>query len=339
MNRLKLDLAVAKEQWPLRKPFRITGMVMRASPTILVTLDDGAHVGRGEAQGVFYHQETPESMMHQIEEARDAIESGVDRAAIGQLLPPGGARNAVDCALWELESHRVGQPVWQLAGLAPPRPLLSTWTIGADTPDAMARDAALLTEARALKLKLIGDGADAERVGAVRAARPDAWIGVDANQALDRAALDALLPALIEAGVALIEQPVRAGSDAQLDGLASPIPIAADESALTLADIDGLCGRYDVVNIKLDKCGGLSAGLAMARAARARGLTVMVGNMVGTSLAMAPSFVLGQLCDIVDLDGPLLLAADRGVAVAYRDGLIHCPDAVWGAAETNRRNA
>jgi L-alanine-DL-glutamate epimerase-like enolase superfamily enzyme len=200
----------------------------------------------------------------------------------------------------------------------------------------MARDAISYVEARAIKLKLIGDGSDADRVGAVRAARPDVWLGVDANQGLDRPGLEALLPALVEAEVALLEQPVPVGADASLDGLASPIPIAADESAQTLADLETLVGRYDVINIKLDKCGGLTEALALAHAARDLGLSVMVGNMCGTSLAMAPAFVVGQLCDIVDLDGPLLLARDRHVAVSYKDGQIDCPRGLWGSAIQNQ---
>jgi L-alanine-DL-glutamate epimerase-like enolase superfamily enzyme len=196
----------------------------------------------------------------------------------------------------------------------------------------MARDAIDHVAARSLKLKLIGDGGDADRVRAVRAVRPDVWLGVDANQGLDRKKLEDLMPALVEAGVSLIEQPVPIGADSLLDGLNAPIPIAADESAQTLADLAALRGRYDVINIKLDKCGGLTEGLAIARAARNFGLQVMVGNMVGTSLGMAPSFVVGQLCDIVDLDGPLLLARDRHRAVVYADGRIDCPPGIWGAA-------
>lgn len=329
MSRLSLHVAI--EAWPLAKPFRIAGNVFAESRGVFVTIDDGEHRGRGEAQGVYYRSETAESMAAQIEAVRDAIEAGADRGDLQTLLPAGGARNALDCAYWELESHRAGVPVWKLAGLATPRPLLSTWTIGGDMPDVMARDAVGYTGARSLKLKLIGDGLDADRVRAVRAVRPDAWIGVDANQGLDRQKLIDLLPALVEAGVALIEQPVPVGADASLAGLGSPIPIAADESVQTLDDLAALKGRYNVVNIKLDKCGGLTEGLAMANAARDMDLRVMVGNMVGTSLAMAPSFVVGQLCDVVDLDGPLLLARDREPSVRYNDGHIDCPDVVWGS--------
>ena len=329
----KLTLKVAIETWPLRKPFRIAGMSWTEMTNLLVTIDDGTHSGRGEAQGVFYHNETPKSMAAQVEAVKGAIEAGISREELRGLMPLGGARNAIDCAMWELESHRTGRPVWALAGLEKSRPLVTTYTVGADNPDAMAREAsATYAGARAIKLKLTGDGDDVARVRAVRAVRPDVWLGVDANQGLDRKALDEMLPALVDAGVSLVEQPVSAGRDAELDGLVSPIPLAADESALGLTALPALEGRYQVVNIKLDKCGGLTEGLAMARLARERGLDVMVGNMTGTSLAMAPSFIVGQLCDIVDLDGPLLLAKDRATTVTYHNGMIDCPRALWGAA-------
>jgi L-alanine-DL-glutamate epimerase-like enolase superfamily enzyme len=186
-------------------------------------------------------------------------------------------------------------------------------------------------QARALKLKLTGDlEDDIARVRAVRAARPDCWIGVDANQGFGIADLPALVEVLVEADVKLLEQPLRRGAEADLDGFSCPIPIAADESVLTLADVPGLVGRFNVVNIKLDKCGGLTEGLAMARKARELGLGVMVGNMVSTSLAMAPAFVVGQLCDVVDLDGPIFLAKDREPGIVYEDGYVRCPDNVWG---------
>jgi len=221
--------------------------------------------------------------------------------------------------------------VWQLAGLATPKPLRTTFTIGADDPGVMAHDALEYARARALKLKLTGDlDVDIARIRAVRAARPECWIGVDANQGFVADDLDALIPALVAADVRLLEQPLARGREADLDGLRCPIPIAADESALTLEDIDSLVGRFHVVNIKLDKCGGLTEGLAMVKRARECGLAVMVGNMVGTSLAIAPAFLLGQLCDVVDLDGPLLLAADRLPSIEYRDGDVWCPARIWG---------
>jgi L-alanine-DL-glutamate epimerase-like enolase superfamily enzyme len=335
----KLDVTVAVETWPFRKPFRISGNVWSESRSLLVNLDDGINVGRGEAQGVYYRNETPESLIDQIAAVQSEVEAGIDRETLRALLPAGGARNALDCAIWELESRRSGRPIWALAGLEPVRPLVSTWTIGADAPDQMARDAIGYAAAKAIKLKLTGDGLDGDRVRAVRAARPDVWLGVDANQGLDRARLEALLPIFVDADVSLIEQPVPVGEDAALDGLQSPIPLAADESVQGLDDMAALQGRYDVVNIKLDKCGGLTEGLAMARAAADFGLKVMVGNMCGTSLAMAPSFVLGQLCDVVDLDGPLLLARDRSSPVTYRNGLIEVPDGLWGAPQNQEIHA
>ncbi|MGB3844395.1 MAG: enolase C-terminal domain-like protein, partial [Sphingopyxis sp.] len=227
--------------------------------------------------------------------------------------------------------RRSGVAVHELAGLPAPRPLRTTFTLGADDPEAMAAGAVGYAQARALKLKLTGDLAlDIARVDAVRAVRPECWIGVDANQGFAIGELDALVAALVAADVKLLEQPLARGREADLDGYRCPIPIAADESVLTLADVDGLAGRFDVVNIKLDKCGGLTEGLAMAHRARALGLGVMVGNMVSSSLAMAPAFIVGQLCDIVDLDGPIFLAADRTPSIEYRDGDAWCDEAIWG---------
>jgi L-alanine-DL-glutamate epimerase-like enolase superfamily enzyme len=260
---------------------------------------------------------------------RPEIERGIDRESLRMLLPAGGARNAIDAALWDLEAKRAGVPVWQIAGTPAPVPLTTTFTVGAGTPSEMAQTARSYTTARAIKLKLTGDD-PAGCVRAVRAARPDVWLGVDANQGFTRASLERALPQMIEAGVALIEQPVPVGQDATLNGLRSPIPIAADESVQDLAGMAALVGLYNVVNIKLDKCGGLTEGLAMAREARRLGFQVMVGCMSGTSLSMAPAFVLGQLCDFVDLDGPTFLASDRDIPASYADGDIWCPDALWG---------
>ncbi len=326
-----MQLEVRAESWAYATPFRITNFVFTAAEVIVATLRDGPHVGRGEAAGVYYHGETPGGMIAQLEGVRAAIEAGASREALRALLPPGGARNALDAALWDLEAKRRGEPAWRIAGEAAPRALRTTFTVSAGAPEAVADAARSYASARAIKLKLTEEDPGG-CVRAVRAARPDVWLGVDANQGLTRQTLEALLPALVEARVALIEQPVPVGEDASLDGLASPIELAADESALTLADLPALVGRYDVVNIKLDKCGGLTEGLAMAREARRLGLKVMVGCMSGTSLAIAPAFVLGQLCDLVDLDGPIFLAKDREPAAAYADGDIWCPDALWGGA-------
>jgi L-alanine-DL-glutamate epimerase-like enolase superfamily enzyme len=319
------------ERFPYRQPFRISGHVFTETAVLLAEIDDGTHVGRGEGAGVYYLGDDADHMLRQAESVRAAIEGGADRLALQQLLPAGGARNALDCAFWDLEAKRAGVPAWQLAGLAPLRPLLSTLTLGADAPERMAAAAVALDPAAPVKVKLTGElELDTARVRAIRAARPEAWIGVDANQGYVRATLEQLLPVLVEARIALLEQPLRRGDEAALDGLARPLPFAADESAVTLAETNALVGRFDVVNIKLDKCGGLTEALAIAHRARALGLEVMVGNMMGTSLAMAPSFLVGQLCDVVDLDGPTFLAADRAPGVVYAEGHIHCPPGLWG---------
>lgn len=333
MARLRLEAAVERVQ--LAAPFRISGYVFDHADVLVMQLSDGTHRGRGEAAGVYYVGDDVDGMMAQVERSRDAIEAGgVGRAELQSLLPPGGARNALDCAFWELESARSGRPVWALAGVGEPRPLVTTFTLSADTPEAMAEGALGYRSAQAIKVKLEGQlDLDLARVRAIRTARPDVWLGVDANQGYGRETLERLIQGLVEARVSLLEQPLPRGAEADLEALVTPIPIAADESALSLADVDGLAGRFQVVNIKLDKCGGLTEALTMAGRARALGLKVMVGNMIGTSLAMAPAFVLGQLCDIVDLDGPTFLKQDRMPGVRYRDGTIWCGDAVWGGAE------
>ncbi len=328
--RTRLTLEVSVEDWPLRWPFQITGHVFTSSEIVVAKLSDGAFTGRGEAAGVYYHGDTPARLAATIEALRPRIEAGISREALAELLPAGGARNALDCALWDLEAQRSGKPVWAVAGLAPPRPLLTTCTVGADAPEVMAQKALGYEGARAIKLKLLGDGRDDARVSAVRAVCPEVFLAVDANQGFTPESLDQLWPTLIACKVELVEQPYRIGQEALLDGAPRPIPIAADESVQSLADVDGLKGRFDVVNIKLDKSGGLTEGLRMAHRAKELGLKVMVGNMTGTSLAMAPAFVLGQLCDVVDLDGPMFLSQDRAPGVVYTDGMIGIPTAFWG---------
>ena len=326
-----LTLHVAIEKLALKEPFHITGHTMVDTDVVTVTLEKGGHIGRGEASGVYYRKDDDAAgVVRQIEAVRARIEAGIDRESLQRLLPTGGARNAVDCALWDLEAKLTGRPAWQIAGLDPPQPLLTTFTVGADKPEKMASGARAYADAKAIKLKLTGGPVDADRVRAVRNARPDVWLGVDANQGFTRGFLEMLMPTLLETRVELIEQPFEIGQEALLDGFKSPIPIAADESVQGLADVRGLLGRFNVVNIKLDKCGGLTEGLAMARKARRLGLDVMVGNMVGTSLAMAPSCLVGQLCKVVDLDGPVFLSTDRDIPVRYSGGSISCEDMPWG---------
>jgi L-alanine-DL-glutamate epimerase-like enolase superfamily enzyme len=328
----KLKLEARRDRLRLAAPFRISGYVFEETEIVLVTLTDGEHRGRGEGAGAYYLGDDQERMIAEIEAARAGIEAGIDRAGLQALMPRGGGRNAVDCALWELDAARAGLPAWKLAGIQAPRPLLTTFTLGADLPETMAAGAKAYAGARAIKVKLTGEvELDLARVEAIRAARPDVWLGVDANQGYDRGGLGWLAEALVEHRVALIEQPLPRGAEADLDGFNSPIPLAADESVLVAADLPGLVGRFDVINIKLDKSGGLTEALAMVVEARRLGLRLMVGNMVGTSLAMAPAYVVGQHCEIVDLDGPTFLARDRTPGVVYRDGLIACGDEVWGA--------
>ncbi len=328
MLRLSTEAAALR----LAQPFRISGYVFETAEVLVVTLDDGTHQGRGEGAGAYYLGDDLAKMRADVAAARAAIEAGSTREQLRALMPAGGARNAIDAALWELEARRSGKPVWRLAGLTePPRPIVTTFTVSADTPEAMAAVARGYARARSIKVKLTGELAlDLARVNAIRDARPDVWLGVDGNQGFVRADLDALVAGLLPHRVSLLEQPLARGAEAELDGYRSAITIAGDESLLTLDDIAGARGRFDVVNIKLDKCGGLTEGLLMAAEARRLGLGVMVGTMIGTSLATAPGFVLGQLADLVDLDGPTFLAEDRTPSVRYDDGLLHAGPEVWG---------
>lgn len=329
MSALKLSLTV--EHFAYHQPFRISGHVFSQTAVLVAELSDGKHTGRGEGAGVYYLGDDIDHMLAEATRVKSAIEQGASRADLQQLLPPGGARNAIDCAYWDMEAKQSGQPVWQLAGQKPPQPLRSTLTLGAQDAKTMAAAALALDPQAPIKIKLTGDVADdIARVDAIRMARPEAWIGVDANQGYDVASLADMLPVLIANRVAQLEQPLKRGREADLDGLHRPLPFVADESAVSFADTATLVGRFDVVNIKLDKCGGLTEGLAIAHEARRLGLDVMVGNMMGSSLSMAPSFVLGQLCDIVDLDGPTFLANDRVPGVSYSNGMVHCPDEIWG---------
>lgn len=325
-----LKLHIDKEAWPLAAPFRISGYTFTTIDVVLVRLEKDGIAGRGEGAGVYYKQDTPAKMMQQLEAVRGRIEQGLTGESTQTLLPPGGARNALDAAFWDLQAKLTGRRVWQLAGIEEPRPLLTTFTCGADNPETMARAARSYSNARAIKLKLTGEPVDADRVRAVRGELPSVWLGVDANQGFTRTTLEQLMPCLEEARVALIEQPFPIGQEAELDGFESSIPIAADESVQCLADVPHLVGRFQVVNIKLDKCGGLTEGLAMVKAASAAGLKSMVGNMLGTSLAMAPAYLLGQLCSIVDLDGPIFLARDRPSPIKYVDGRAACSQELWG---------
>jgi len=335
---MAISLHYTVEQRKFAEPFRISGYVFEATDLLVVTLRDGVHTGRGEAAGAYYLGDNADHMVGVLEQHRGAIEGCDSREQLRQLLPAGGARNAVDCAMWEWEAQRAGCPAWQLAGLEQVAPLVTTFTVGADEPARMAEAARRYAGAQAIKVKLTGDlDLDLARVAAIRAARPEVWLGVDANQGFAIGDLERLSTDLVEQNVSLLEQPLARGREADLTGFDGPIPLAADESALTLSDVAGLVGRFQVLNIKLDKCGGLTEALLMVAEARRLGLGVMVGNMTGTSLAMAPAFIVGQLCDFVDLDGPVFLAEDRQPSVRYDAGTIWCPDEVWGAGAMARQ--
>lgn len=326
----RVDVEIVRHR--LAEPFRIAGQVFEDVETIVLRLEADGQMGRAEAAGVFYRNDTPQGIAAALSDAAAAIARGIRHADAARLFPSGGARNAFDCALWDLQAKRMGQPVWQLLGMTPPEPLLTTYTIGSAASDAMAAKAGRYSDVRAIKVKLVGDEDDGARVSAVRSARPDVWLAVDANRSLNPTSLTHLLPALQAADVRLIEQPFEPGTDALLAEQRLPIPVAADESVQTIADLGRLARFYQAVNIKLDKCGGLTDGLRLAQRAHALGLEAMVGNMLGTSLAMAPAWLVGQYCSIVDLDGPIFLAADPSPSVRYEGGSIRCPDELWGGA-------
>lgn len=320
---------VALQCWALREPFVIARGVQLDQPAVTVTLvDDQGRTGRGEACGVDYDGETVASMAAQLVAVEDAVGAGAGRLDLLALLPPGGARFALDAALWDLEA-KAGGGIAAVTGI-PMHPVATAFTIGmrglADYEATARRHA----DFRLLKVKVGADDPLAA-IAAVRRGAPDAVLIVDPNQAWTAAMLAGFAPALQAMGVVLIEQPLAVGDEAALDGWHSPVPLAADELVGSIADLDRAAGRYDIVNIKLDKCGGLTAALALADACRARGLGVMVGCMAGSSLCMAPALVLAQLCDFVDLDGPLLQTDDWPNPLIYKDGLVSPPlPALWG---------
>jgi L-alanine-DL-glutamate epimerase-like enolase superfamily enzyme len=325
-----VKFSVHLEQWQLAQPFRIAGKEWRTSPALVVELERGGFVGRGEGQGVFYLGETAESMLEQAEGAAARVESGISREELLEVLPPGGARNAIDCALWDLQAKREGRTIWELTGIEP-RAVTTVYTIGIEpTAEAMAEKAAAAKQYPVLKIKLDADR-PVERLTAIRRARPDARLVADANQAWEPGFLEEVLPACRDLGLDMLEQPLPRGGDEVLAGLDSPVTLAADESCLHTGELELAASRYGMVNIKLDKTGGLTEALRLARGARECGLQLMVGNMVGTSLAMAPSFVIAQLCDFVDIDGPLLLRHDRPGGLSYRGGVVDVfAPTLWG---------
>jgi L-Ala-D/L-Glu epimerase len=313
-----MKMTVETMRRPLAAPFVITGYTFTHLDAVWVTLEHDGAIGRGEGVGMYYLGENPGTMSLELERVRDAVESGATRINIQSLLPRGGARNALDCAYWDLECKTAGQSIWHVLDIAP-EPLVTVATVGMGTPEEMAAKARAFAAYPQLKVKLDGHQ-PLERLSAIRNARPEAALVIDVNQGWSMAELATYTPELANLGVAMIEQPLPRGSDAELEGYHSPIPLGADESCLDLSEYEEAASRYDVINIKLDKCGGLTEALAIAQRARDEGKDLMVGNMTGTSLSMAPSHVIGQFCRFVDIDGPLLLASDIAEGLTYSEG-------------------
>ena len=318
------------EHWEMIEPFEISREVITHQPVLQLRMSDEAgHTGWAEAAGIDYDGETPDSMAAQIASLQHHLHDGLSREDVTKLLPAGGARNALDCALWDLRAKQTGVPVWQAAGLPQWQPVTTAFTIGLGDEATTRRKARAARAYPLLKLKV-----DAQRhldvVHMVRQEHPSARIVVDANQSWTIDLLRQLLPFLVVAGVELVEQPLPKGQDAELAGWSSALPLAADESCTDRTSLVQLVGRYRYINIKLDKCGGLTEGLALADEATRLGLGLMVGNMCGSSLAMAPAFLLAQRCTYVDLDGPLLQKSDRAHPMRYVGGLIQPPERALG---------
>lgn len=329
MTRDKIrEATFSVEQWELESPFRITGHVFHLINILHVAISQKGVEGRGEAAGVYYLNETGESILADAESVKDALEQGADRHTLRLLLPAGGARNAIDCALWDLEAKLSGRTIWDLTGIAPEL-TQSFFTVGIDTPEKMAAKA-LSLESSKLKVKLDGQH-PLECISAVRKARPDAEIIVDVNQGWSFEQLVELAPKFKDLGISMIEQPLPRGADQALEGYNSPVPLCADESCLTTDEFEQAARRYQVINIKLDKTGGLTEALDLAELARAHGKDLMIGNMVGTSLGMAPGYVVAQLCKFVDLDGTLYLNGDREYPMTFDQGFMSRPESMlWG---------
>ncbi len=328
-------LWVRHETWPIRGSFAISRGSRTTAEVVAVELQaqDGtgqATVGRGECVPYGRYGETVAGVVETIKSLGEEIAAGLDRLALQRALPPGAARNALDCAFWDLEAKQSGQRVWQRLGAAPPESLTSAYTLSLDSPAAMGRAAAENADRPLLKLKLAGTQ-DLARVAAVREAAPRTRLIVDANEAWSMDQYQEFAPRMAALGVELIEQPLPAGEDAALAEVDRPVPVCADESCHDTATLAGLRGRYDAINIKLDKTGGLTEALRLKEAAEAEGYSIMVGCMIGTSLAMAPAVLIAQGAKVVDLDAPLLLARDRPQGLRFDGSLVHPPEAaLWG---------
>ena len=324
-----LTIEAREEVWPLREPFRISRGSRTEAQVVLVTVGDDEHVGRGEGVPIKRYGQSAESVLAQIESIK--AEKNLDRQRLQQLLPAGAARNALDCALWDLEAKTSGKRVWELANVPIVPEVETSFTISLDTPEKMAAAAAVAAELPILKLKLQGDDLDLARVKGVRESAPAARLLLDANESWSPEHYRKIVPELHQLGVELIEQPFPANADEVLENLDHPIPVCADESCHTTADLRRLTNRYDMINVKLDKTGGLTEALHLADRARDSGFKLLIGCMVCTSLGIAPARLLASNADWVDLDGPLLLARDREHALAYTNGRLALPSAqLWG---------
>jgi L-alanine-DL-glutamate epimerase-like enolase superfamily enzyme len=326
-----MQLSVRIERWPIAGAFTISRGSKTEAVVVVLELSDGTHRGRGESVPYARYGETPDGIVAAIEALRPAVRQGLDRTALQRALGPGAARNALDCAYWDVNARQAGRRACELAGIGSPAPLTTAYTISLASPSAMAAAAERAAWRPLLKVKLGGGDDDNARIVAVRRAAPRAEIIVDANEGWTSENFAANLAACADAGVTLIEQPLPEGRDEALACTRRPIPVCADESVHDRASLDALTGKYDAVNIKLDKAGGLTEALALAVEAERRGFVVMVGCMVATSLAMAPAMLLAQRARFVDLDGPLLLAKDRDGGLRYEGSLVYPPEsALWG---------
>ncbi|WP_275782913.1 N-acetyl-D-Glu racemase DgcA [Pararhizobium gei] len=327
---MKSSLKVAVEHFPIAGSFTISRGSKTSASVVTCEIGTGNNSGRGECVPYGRYGETIDSVVAEIEAARVAIEAGIDRPGLLAAMNPGAARNAVDCALWDLAAKSTGRPAFALAGLSDPLPLTTAYTISLGEPDIMAAQAAAQSHRALLKVK-VGTADDTSRIRAVRAAAPGSVLILDANEGWTEDNIAAHFAVCVETRIALIEQPLPAGRDSALASIARPVPVCADESVHKTDDLSELAGLYDAVNIKLDKTGGLTEALRMRDAARALGLKIMVGCMVGTSLGMAPAVLLAQGADFVDLDGPLLLARDREPGLRYDASLVYPPRPdLWG---------
>ncbi|MFQ3594882.1 MAG: N-acetyl-D-Glu racemase DgcA [Sphingomonadaceae bacterium] len=324
------ELSASIERWETRAPFVIARGARYHVDVVHVRVHAAGREGQGEGTPIYYLGDDADSALAALDCVAAAVGAGATRQELLDLLPAGAARNALDAALWDLEAKQAGCRVWDLIGLPAPRPLLTAFTISLGSPDEMAQAAHAAAGRELLKLKLGGEG-DLERVAAVRRAAPDARLIADANQSWEGLDIEELCHALHWHGVELIEQPLPAGRDQELRHVQSPVPLAADESCQDRASLDAVVGCYRFVNIKLDKAGGLTEALALASAARRRGLGVMAGCMLSTSLAIAAAFPLAMQAEFADLDGPLLLARDRPHPLEFSGSDVHPPDAaLWG---------